>query len=267
MPPTRHTICKLPDCDQPVHVYPGGWRTPYCQQHMRRKKAKQRPGFDTMSGQMQDVLTYLRSMKKQGYEWVELAYPLAHGRTIKCLIKRDWIFESPGPDGIRYKITGRGLNALVAYEKPMQRRDGICPTCGKKPRHVRSSGQLDSHCNECERARGRLRRKLGNDIGDPNRPCSRCREKERHVYPNGKISTYCKPCEQISRRENARKQRQRMLVAVKAGGPVPMCKKCKKNPRRVFANSISEYCDECRLPYMRKYKLQRVLQRHGVEVY
>src|SRR5690606_26193189 len=118
----------------------------------------QREGFDSMTGQMLDVLRYLRAIQQQECDWCELTYPLAHGLTISHLLQRDWIFESAGLDGVRYKITGRGLQALKAYEMPTQRRDGLCPRCGENERHVSSSGRRVAYCLNCERERGREKR-------------------------------------------------------------------------------------------------------------
>jgi hypothetical protein len=42
--------CKVEGCREPRHVYPGGGRSTYCCQHMRLRKGKFRPGFESMSG-------------------------------------------------------------------------------------------------------------------------------------------------------------------------------------------------------------------------
>lgn len=263
MPPPPRTTCKLPDCNNPAHVYPGGWTTPYCQEHMSRKKLMYREGFQPMSGQMQDVLTYMREQRDRGCEFVELRYPLAHGKTIKTMIERDWIFESPGVDGVRYKITHRGLKALQAYACKPYRKDGICPRCGQKPRHVRSSGDLDSYCIDCLRVIGRRKQALGK-FGDPNRPCSRCGKRPRHRFPGGKLSTYCQHCGKVVRRKNNRKAERRLFKAISHGAPVPPCQICKQRPRRVFANCVAKYCTECGRDVVRKSKLRASLRKHGL---
>lgn len=231
---------------------------------MRYRKAKQREGQPSMTGQMRDILVYLREMKRAGYIWVELKYPFAHGKTLDGLFERDWIFRSSIESGTAYKITSRGEDALSYFDATESRRDGICPRCEKNPRHVRSSGQTDGYCIDCLRIRGIEKRERGGNLGDINRPCSRCKKRSRHQYPNGYLSTYCKHCEAVNRRRNARKQRRRLMKAVKAGAPVPMCKRCKERPRRVFPNSISDFCPVCLPTQMRSRKLKRRFAQHKV---
>jgi len=229
---------------------------------MKYRKAKQREGQPTMTGQMRDVLVYLKEAKRLAEEWQPLTYPFAHGRVLIGLMDRDWIFKSEGAAGDVYKITLRGEEALTYFDSTQQARDGMCPRCKKNPRHVRESGVQDAYCLDCLHIRSAEKRARGGDIGDIHRPCSRCRKRARHQYPNGRYSTYCKHCETVNRRRNARKERRRLMKNVKAGAPVPMCKQCKTRPRRVFVNSMSDYCDVCRLPMMRKFKLNRILRAH-----
>lgn len=265
MPPPPRTTCKVPGCNEPAHVYPSADRPiAYCAKHMKRRKSKQREGFQTMTGEMQDVLTHMRAMKQQGWAFVELTYPLAHGITIRGLIDRDWILESPGEDGVRYRITGRGLKALQAYEKKAQRRDGICPCCGEREKHIRSSGARDAYCLPCLREKAREKRTQGKITGNPNRPCSMCKTNPRHQYSSGRYSTYCHDCEKKRARRKNKKRRRELRESIRNGGPIPLCKECKEKPRRVFANSVSSWCADCGPKVMRKYKMQRALQRQGI---
>lgn len=262
MPPKASPYCRVEGCGAPRHIYPSGIKCQYCQAHMRLRKAKQRTGHATMTGQMLDILRYLSACKAQGFQFAELCYPFAHGTTIKGLVERDWIFASVGLDGVRYCITGRGEDALHAYKEAINRRDGICPKCGERPRHVRRSGKVDAFCLECLHDLSRRRREvLKNHMGNLERPCSRCHKRPRHRYAGGEYSTYCRHCERVNRRCNQRKQRRRTLKAVQAGGPVPLCKKCKAAPCRVYPNSISNYCLACKSMVQRRQKLARTLRR------
>lgn len=261
MPPKASPYCREEGCQNPRYIYPAGWKCQYCREHMKPRSSKRRDGDASMTGQMRDILRCLRQSKAQGFPFAELCYPFAHGITIKNLIERDWIFESAGLDGTRYKITGRGEDALARYEPHRQRRDGICPRCGQNPRHVRSSGRKDGFCIECLREIGREKRVQGNVNGDIERPRPRCHKRPRHQYPSGIYSTYCKPCERVNRRRNARKQRREIFKQVQAGAPVPVCRKCKAEPRRIHTNSISEYCVECGRVQIRKSKLRAILRK------
>lgn len=268
MPPVAATTCKFAGCIAPRYVYPSGWKCQYCREHMKYRKARSLDGQPSMTGQMRDILTYLRGC--DGF--TELGYPFAHGSTIKHLIERDWIFESHGIDGsVKYKITGRGLDALKVYEPPRQRRDGICPRCGIRPRYVSpSSGRVNALCIECERQRGRQRRADGKLDGNPLRPCSRCGKRPRLQYPGGKYSTYCHHCARVTRRQNNRINQRHLLAAVQNGATVPLCQHCKKNPRRVSAHSVSKYCPDCQRETQRRTKarhaVKRVFSRHDVNM-
>ena len=256
------TTCRAEGCNNPRHVYPSSALAIYCDQHLYLK-SKHRKGEDVMTGPMRDVLHFLLDYKRAGYPFQELGYPAVRARTLKSLYQRDWIDQSKGiDDTTKYAITLRGEESLAYYETMINRPDGLCPRCGVAEKHVRSSGIQDAYCIDCLRLRGIEKRARGGDLGNIHRPCSRCKKRARHQYPNGKYSTYCSHCETVNRRRNARKARRRLVASVKAGAPVPMCQLCKIRPRRVFANSISNYCDECRLLAQRKWKLKRAYSAH-----
>lgn len=263
MPPVANPYCKVVGCQRLRHKYPSGQRAQYCRQHMRRRKAKQREGFDSMTGQMLDVLRYLRTAQEQDREWCALGYPLAHGITLNALVERDWIFSSDGMDGTRYKITGRGLKALDAYETPAQRRDGICARCGERPRHVTSGGRRISYCMECERERSRKR---NNASRKQPGICKRCKSAPKQQYSSGNYADLCIACERARGREKNRRARQQQVRAIQQGGPVPLCVKCKTAPVRVFANSVSRWCAACGRVEIRRYKLRAMLRRSGLQV-
>lgn len=261
MPRPRRVGCKLPDCTNPRHVYPGGVLAPYCDEHLYLRKAT-RKGLPNMTGAMREVLRLLNEAHEPdiGYCFAAIDVPkVVDRRTIRSLVERDWIIVSCGLDGTRYKITSRGAKALRAYEKKWQRRDGICPRCCERPRHTRSSGKRDSYCLECLRAIGKRKRDLGIQYINPDRLCSRCHKRPLHQYPGGKFSTYCKHCEKVNRRKNARKQRRRLYEEIQNGAPVPMCKLCKVRPCRVSANTVSEVCIECRRAASAKHRRRTTL--------
>jgi hypothetical protein len=226
---------------------------------MHLRKSKQREGKDSMTGQMKDVLLHLREMLEQDQVFVELRYPFAHGTVIKSLLKRDWIFE--GVKRKQYGITLRGLKALETYEHEINRRDGICPRCCSRLRHINGEGRRLAYCLPCERKRNRDRRLRGAMTGNPDRPCSRCKKRPRHQFPGGVLSSYCSHCETVKRRMRARKEGRRLLKSIRAGASVPMCQICKERPRRVFENCVSKYCAECAPVYFAKLKFKRVLER------
>lgn len=264
MPPKASPVCRMSGCGAPRHVYPSGSLSQYCKEHMHYRKSKQRDGQPSMTGQMRDILVYLVKMKRAGYIWVQLKYPFAHGKTLDGLFERDWVFRSTIESGTAYKITFRGEDALAYFDATASRRDGICPRCRINPRHVRSGGDTDGYCIECLRIRGIEKRKRGGCNGDITRPCSRCKKRGRHQYPNGQWSTYCKHCEAVNRCRNARKQRRRLVKAIQSGAPTPICKRCGERPRRVFTNSISDYCAICLPTQMRKLKLKRRFAHHQI---
>lgn len=175
MTPTR-TKCKVEGCSAAPHVTPGGWKIPYCRAHMKRRHAKQRDGQPSMTGPMQDALSYLRDKQMSDEPFAELRYPLAHGTVISSLLERDWILESEGPDGVRYRITGRGLKALKLYETPRQRRDGICPACGVRPKRTYSTGRRCGWCLTCDRAYSRKKTKR---LRQQSGLCCRCHKRPR----------------------------------------------------------------------------------------
>lgn len=170
---------------------------------------------------MMELLIVLRAADQADSPFTHL--PGANKHTIKALLERDWIFASPGADGTRYKITGRGLRALQIYEPVERRHDGICPDCNERPKHVTRSGKQEGYCIICLRKSGQREYRLGIDK-NPNSPCSRCKKRPRHRQPGGKVLTYCQHCDRILKRAAKRKKRRDQLMLLKAGGFI----KCRK---------------------------------------
>ncbi|MFN8452458.1 MAG: hypothetical protein U0521_28605 [Anaerolineae bacterium] len=233
------TLCAKPGCTESRHVYPGGGVSPYCKAHNGRRRMKQRDGQEPMSGRMMDILEYLLERKAQGELLAELRYPQAQAKSIRLLVHQQRIFRDERLEGVRYGITEAGEAALAPFAQYVNRRDGICPHCGVRPRHVRSSGHKDGWCLECQREQGREERALGIQYVDITRPCSRCGVKPLYQFPGGAYSSYCKDCTRIVRRENARKLRRERFLEYQATGKLPTCKKCKVKPVRAFPNCLS----------------------------
>lgn len=255
MPPRRQTTCKV--CGKDAYTYPHGRSVPYCRDHIRLRKAKNRGQHRGMTGPMMDALQLLKTAGRA----LPLRYPGTDRRTVAKLLEYDWIIEDSLEAGC-YTITRRGDKALAAFEKPASRRDGICPMCGLRARNVRASGKRDAYCKPCLSVIAARKRAQWRKHGRLDRPCSRCRKRPRYQYPGGSWSSYCEHCARIVRRRNMRKNRRHLVRDVKRGWvAVPPCKHCKAMPRKVFANSISDYCAECGSKLARKRKLKRVLQK------
>ena len=248
MPRRARTTCKVEGCTQPLHFHPSGTHKGYCREHMHLGHHSGKHGLPSFSAEMGKVLRTLRAAHESdvGYLFAALDVPkTVDRRTIRALMERDWIVRSEGLDGTRYKITGRGVKALMTYETPNNRRDGICPRCCERPRHTTRNGRRDAYCLECSRGISARKAALGIAKVNADRLCSRCHKRPLHQYPNGKYSTYCKHCGTVTRRMNHRKQKRREFKAVKAGGPVSLCKICRERPCRVYPNCMSDQCAEC----------------------
>lgn len=143
-----------------------------------------------MTPVMMQTLIALSAQDDVGYVWLDLAD--VHGNCKNALRKRDWIVMSNGLDGIRYRITTRGIKALKHYQKPLRRKDGICPECGERPVAYSSNGNKLKYCRECIR---RLqRRKQKRNFRKHGQLCPTCKTNERYVMPNGKVAAHCSEC-------------------------------------------------------------------------
>lgn len=259
MPRKPFPHCKAEGCTAPRYVWPNGARAVYCADHLHLRNTKQRDGLPPMSGDMRRTLLHLRECKAQGWPFVQLNPTYFNGRTIRSLVERDWAFVSPGIDGDRVAITGRGLDALEVYLPARNRHDGICPSCEENPRHIRN-GTMIAYCIDCDRAitrkkQARLRRRP--EYTD--RPCSKCKQNPRMRHSNGLGCSYCADCEAERTRKRTARRRDRELELVRAGG-ILLCARCHAQPRKVFENSIARYCEEC-LPAMhRRWKLNQAFK-------
>ena len=201
-------------------------------------KAYQRQGLPLMTTIMLAVLQRLRDANQDGRKFIHLDD--VHGRTLNSLERRDWIFSSPGLDGTRYCITGRGLKALDVYEAPSKRHtDGLCPRCRKNPLHQYSSGKTAGYCYQCLKKRSKTYK--GRRV-NPNRLCSRCHKRPVHISSSGRARTYCTSCEKESRKEERARRIARRFEAIAQGNP-PLCvlPHCNE-PIYYTTNTAYDYC-------------------------
>lgn len=164
---------------------------------MMNGKARKLGNQPLMTAKMEAALIQLRAADKADSPFIFL--PDVHKHTIRALVVRDWIFASAGSDGTRYRITGRGLKALKAYERTPKRTDGLCPNCGIRPRHVYPSGHIIIYCKECrqERRKEERQRKYKNHLERIRNGeillCLRCHEKQR-FHSDKVVYDYCREC-------------------------------------------------------------------------
>lgn len=100
-------------------------------------------------------------IEAEGQGWPFIPLPDVHPHTINALQNQNWIISSDGLDGIRYCITSEGKRVYRLFSKPPKRTDGICPTCGVRPKHRYPSGLLYGYCLECENKSKRRNYALG----------------------------------------------------------------------------------------------------------
>lgn len=228
------------------------------------KQAK-RQGLPAMSQTMMEILYKLRDAR-QGNPFIPLeGY---HARTLRTLCERDWMIESPGLDGIRYRITGRGLKALSVYEQPSHRFDGICPQCGVRPKMTYSSGVQAGYYQECIQMRqNRAYTVKGNQL-NPDGMCAKCGKRQRHTYPSGHTIAYCAKCRQKMRKQERKRKHKRLLKRIKQGEFIP-CIRCGEEPRYHNSKTVYDYCHACyreyHNEYLHKWKLRKALEKNGIE--
>jgi hypothetical protein len=212
---------------------------------------RQRGGIPSITSTMMGVLRHLRQAKRDEYAYQTLSD--VHGRTINALLERDWIAESPGYDGTRYYLTGRGEKALKVYERPTRHFDGLCSQCEERPRGHWSNGNLKPYCDECQRT---LNNRRYHDMGNRYREgqtCPRCGERERHTYPSGFTIGYCLECRTAMRKEERERKHARRIEMARRGEPM-MCIACEKAPIYITGKTTYDYCHACYQKQQRKYR-------------
>lgn len=216
-----------------------------------------RRGEPVMSSLMLDVLLRLQAALRDDTPFIHLEN--VHKRTLNALLCRDYIFASPGLDGVRYKLTGRGEKAIQIYNAPpLRRSDGLCPTCGIHPIHHYSTGASAGYCKECASAYKNLQQKRLRKQ-QRGRICPDCRERECYVTSTGSLRAWCKPC-MDKRRKIEREKRRRIALERVQSGEVLLCYCCKAKPRQVTANTVQDYCFDC----TKRKKYERLLKAKGI---
>ena len=219
-------------------------------------------GYGRITHKMMAVLVHLRQALDDDAPFQYLND--FHMRTVNTLVERFFVFKSPGLDGIRYKITGRGKMALKLYESPVEDRryDDVCPRCGNNPKHFYPNGRKYGYCLPC----ARIARRENNQLHGYrqarvfNEVCPRCEKRKRHVSESGRIKSWCLHC----RREDGKTKRPGRTaarLAAIADGDVPKCCKCDDG---VYSTerSVYDYCQKHLREYMNGYNRRR-RQRKG----
>lgn len=221
--------------------------------HVSTWTNRSRRGLPMITPPMLAVLQQLRDARDADMPFIDL--PGVHGNTLRSLINRDWIFASPGLDGVRYKLTSRGEKALKVYEPLERRYDGICPDCGKNPKHVTRGGHHEGYCLDCLRASAKRARALKLKVKNGDVPCSRCKKRPRHRHKNGTFNTYCDHCKNVMSRRWKRKAFRKKLERARRGELI--CIRCKTAPRHYTENTVYDYCAACFRAYMIAYNDKR----------
>lgn len=213
------------------------------------------------------VLKYLKESADAGFPFAALDdYNL---RTVRALVKHDWIIESDGLDGTKYKLTGRGAKALSEYSTPKKRHysDGLCPDCRQREKHVGKSGFQFGYCYPCYKER---QSKKYAEKGYQKNPgiCSRCNKRQKHITSTGNVRSYCKVCRREVNKGLRKRSQERLNARLDAGEFIP-CIKCKVRPRHRHKNTVYDYCYTCYRKYMnnyhQKWQYRQVLKKHGVD--
>jgi hypothetical protein len=216
---------------------------------------RQIEGYHSISARMFTVLQWLAA-----YDcFVRL--PRVNPRTLRSLTQRLWVSHENIAGEDCYLITREGKLALEMYSKPRDARrfDGICPTCGERPRHVFPSGVTGGYCIVCQRKHGRRKVALFGHQRKPDALCPRCKERKLLWSASGRPRSHCVVCDKVLRKESRERRRVRDLALIAAGEFLP-CRRCKTKPRAHTERSVSDYCVECRRAYAREYYARKKQQ-------
>lgn len=234
---------------------------------MTKSKYLKRQGLPCITRHLLAILQLLRDTR-QKREFLPL--PGVHRRTIRSLLKRDWIIETREllPQS-HFDITGRGEKALRVYEAPSRKHsDGLCPACRETPVHVYNTGTPAGYCKACLKEHHSKQYALKGHQYQPDVLCPDCGVRNRHVCSTGFIKPYCHACLKKHAREERRRKHARLLERVQGGEFLPCCR-CKTEPRYYTECVVYDYCYACyrdyQNDYQRRRKLQRVMQKHGVQ--
>lgn len=228
----------------PLAAAGGGWlgseRTMRNYKPTEHWKARRRGGLPSMTKRMMLILQYLRDAQAAGFRFAELKH--VRKRTINSLFERDWIFISPGLDGVRYAITGRGLKALKVYERPTRHFDGICPRCHERPRKVSADGVLYPYCDTCNKRANNRQYALKGHQYKPDGVCARCKKNPRMIYESGFVIAYCESCRREMRKEERERKHARRLELARQGKPPSCMVKGCDHPIYYTEKTTYDYC-------------------------
>ena len=201
-------------------------------------------GWGVMSESMYAVLTRLIEAEDEGNPWVDLDDVFHTTRSALC--RKDWAVESPGLDGVRYKVTGRGRKAYAVFSTPteMRRWDGICPRCGLRPKAVTANGHKLGYCEACASEAKKRNYQLRGDgwHHDAERLCPDCGLRPVHVTANGHVHPYCRECKNRRSRQEHRLRNERKRQRIQAGEHIG-CVTCGA-PVYYSENWVYDYCQE-----------------------
>lgn len=218
-------------------------------------KAYKRGNLPLMTIPMLEVMRRLRDAKAA--DWPFIYLDDVHSRTLRSLFTRDWIFSSPGHDGVRYTITRRGEDALRVYEKPpIRHNDGLCPDCRTRPKKKTKTGNSYGYCDECQSRHSKRKYALFGHQFSPDSVCPTCKTRPRMKYRNGKEHTYCRECRHARRAQERRRQHDLDLERIR-NGEVLLCRHCKEKPRAYTDRYVRDRCHECQRKYMDEYNRKR----------
>lgn len=227
-----------------------------------KTKARRMGGFLPITRPMMIVLMQLRKAKALGFPFIPV--DKCDPRTLRTLVKREWIFVSPKHelDEARYKITDLGQRVLTVYLRPVQRTDGICPDCGEKPKHVGKTGYVYGYCIDCNRKKGRRSYQLKGNQLNPEGLCARCKKRPRYQYPSGFVIPYCEKCRSI-RRKRERKQKHKNRLKRIRQGELILCIRCKAKPIYHTKKTTYDYCHDCYREQQNDYMNRRKAQEQA----
>lgn len=221
-------------------------------------KQRRRSGI-VMSHRQMEILQFLDQSKRSGFEFVKL--PKIHIKTLNAMIDADWIFASPGHDGIRHKITARGLKALHIFEQPTRRFDDLCPSCCERPKHHYKTGRKAGYCRECMSDLAKRRYKRAGYGIRQDRLCSRCHKFPVHVRASGRAITYCMHCKNVLGRREKKRMHKRNIQRIANGELLP-CRRPGCNEQRYHTpNTVYDYCYVHYREYMNDYDRRRAASR------
>jgi hypothetical protein len=217
-------------------------------------KYLKRGDFPVTTITMVNVLKRLRMTKEAGHAFAELNG--VRKDTIEALIVRDWIVQVNKAFGeMAYTITGRGLKALIVYEKPSAKRtDGICCRCSERPTGMYGTGRKKPYCDECMVLVQKRQRDLKGQQANI-RTCPQCKKWAVKVCSTGRIKPYCDRCLRKRRKQEKRRKRRRLLYQYLAGCHLP-CPKCGEQ-RYCSGNTVQDYCYQHYREYQNEYLRRR----------